>query len=112
MNFIQTVEADAKAIVNFAEAETQTALTWLWGEAKPIFVAAAPTVLQGLLQELTSFLTTAATDIKGGTSDDIETAFLNALAASGHALLADAQTIGSNVLQMLIGLAKGKLAAA
>ena len=65
-----------------------------------------------LLQTLVDFLTKADQTVLGDSSDNIETWFLNELQNLGHGLLGDAQAVGSTVLQMLIGVAKGKLAAA
>lgn len=107
--FLATVEKDVMAVVHTVEADAETALTWLWDAAKPIFLAAEPQVMQQALQALIDFLGKADAAIVGGTLEDIETAFLNELQVIGHEALADIQGLGSAVLQMLIGVAKAKL---
>jgi hypothetical protein len=104
--FIKTVEADVGEAVTWVEGETDTALSAIWGVAKPIFVAFEPTLVSGVLAAVTTFLGTAGADVQNGGLDDIEQAFIENLETLGSTLVKDAQSLGSNVLQALIGLAK------
>ena len=108
-DFFQTVEADVKGAVDWVATETDAALTFIWGVAKPIFVQFEPVVIQGLLTELISFLGGAAADVKAGTPNYIATVFLATLRDTGHVLLGDAEAIGEDLLTVLAGLAKTSL---
>lgn len=103
--FIQTVETDLSSAVHWVEGEVDSAFTDIWNTVKPIFINFEPTLVQGVLGGIVAFLGTLS-DLKGGTLADIETALLNDLEAAGSTLFADAQTLGSDIVQALIGLAK------
>lgn len=110
-SFIATVETDIKEAVTWVEDETDAALAFIWTAAKPIFIAFEPTVIKDTLTALIDFLGRAEADIVNNDFAGIEQAFLMDLEAAGSALFNDAKGLGSTLLQVLIGLAKGKLAA-
>lgn len=107
--FLATVEADIIAEVKVIEDDVDTALTDIWNFAKPVFTAFEPVVIRDTLTAVVNFLKAAEADVVGGNFADIEQAFLMALESAGSALFGDAQSLGSNLLQVLIGLAKGSL---
>ena len=105
--FLATVEADIVKDVHWVEGETGAAMTAIWNVVKPAFLAFEPTVVRDVLGAVTIFLQTAETALlNGGNLADLETALLNDLEAEGSLLLKDAQSLGSDILQALIGLAK------
>lgn len=109
-DIIDTIGADLKAFGNWAKTEVQDAWTTIWNTTKVVFTGIEPTLVSGVLTELTSFLQTAEDDIKNGEIGDIEDAFMNYLETEKTALFADADTLGSDLLQALIGMAKATLA--
>ena len=105
--FLSTVEADIVKDVEWVEGKTESALTAIWNVVKPAFIAFEPTVVQGVLGAIATFLATVETSLlNGGNLADLETALLNDLEAEASVLLEDAKALGSDVLQALIGLAK------
>lgn len=110
--FLTTVETDIKDAVTWVEGETETALTAIWSACKPIFIAFEPTVVHAVLQEIVSFLGSAAPDVKAGGASYIAETFMATLRDTGHVLLADAETLGTDLLTVLAGLAKTSAAAA
>lgn len=105
--FLSTVEADIVKDVEWVEGKTETALTDIWNVVKPAFVAFEPTVVSAVLGAVTGFLSTAEQALlNGGSLADLETALLNDLEAAGSTLLADAKSLGSDILQALIGMAR------
>jgi hypothetical protein len=102
-SFIQTVETDAAAIWNFATKEVETGAVTLWNLAKPLFAAVEPTVIADLRAAIEKVLAAADTT---QSLDALETAVLNALEAAGGQLFTIAKGLGSNLLQVLIGLVK------
>lgn len=105
--FLATVETDIEKDVEWVEGKTETALTAIWNVVKPAFLAFEPTVVQGVLGAIATFLSTAETSLlNGGNLADLETALLNDLEAEASVLLDDAKSLGSDILQALIGLAK------
>lgn len=105
--FVATVEHDIVAGVEWVGDETGLALTAIWNAAKPVFVAFEPTLVHGVLTQAQTFLAAAEADIKAGDLADIEQAFLESLEGEKMELFNDAKTLGSNLLQILLGLAKG-----
>ena len=105
-DFLQTVEADVKAVATWAEAETQTALTFIWTVAKPVFTQFEPVLIQAVLGALSTFLASAAADVQAGTPSYIATVFKQTLIDTGQALLADVENLGDDLLTVLSGLAK------
>lgn len=105
--FLTTVETDITSVVKVVEGDVEIALTAIWTAAKPLFMQAEPVIVQDVLAALQKFLTTAeaSNDFAG-----IEQAFLQDLEAAGSELFGQAQGLGSTLLQVLIGLAKGALA--
>lgn len=105
--FLATVEGDIVAEFKVIEGDTETALTAIWNVVKPAFLAFEPTVVQGVLGAISSFLATAEQSLlNGGNLADLQTALMNDLEAAGSTLLADAKSLGSDLLQGLIALAK------
>ena len=102
-DFFTTVETDVKDAVRWAETEVDSALVAIWNVAKPLFVAAEPTVILSVLQAAIAFWAKlpGLTDLA-----EIEAAFLNEAEALGGELLAQAQALGSDLLQVLLALAK------
>lgn len=105
--FVATIEKDIGEAVTWVEGETEQALTAVWGFAKPIFVSFEPTVVHAVLTELSTFLTAAAADVQQGQASYIATTFLATLRDTGHVLLADVEAMGTDLLTVLAGLAKG-----
>lgn len=105
--FLSTVEHDLEEGVEWVENETDQAATYIWKVAVPLFTGFDLTVVQTALAQIVSFMSTLAADLKGGTLADIETAFMNDLQATGSALLPAVKSLGSNLIQILIGLARG-----
>lgn len=105
--FLATVESDIVGEFKVIEGDTESALTAIWNVVKPAFLAFEPTVVQGVLGAISAFLTTVEQSLlNGGNLADLETALLNDLEAAGSTLLADAKSLGSDLLQALIGMAK------
>jgi hypothetical protein len=104
---VSTIETDLTNAFHTLEGDAETALTAIWNAAKPVFIAFEPTLVSAVLTALTAFLTTAKADVIAGDFGDIEQAFLEDLETTGSTLLGGAQSLGSNLLGVLIGLAKG-----
>ena len=105
--FIATVEADVTSAFHTLEGEAETALTAIWSAARPVFLAFEPTLVNDTLTALTAFLAKAEADVAAGDFGDIEQAFLEDLEAAGSSLFSGAKSLGSNLIGVLIGLAKG-----
>lgn len=102
-----------KAAFSTAEAEVAIYLTkeesQLLALVQPLFGAAEAAAIQDLIQFVQGVLTSAE---KPGSMDlpDWETAVLNGLSKVGGEVEALAKSLGSNVLQALIGLILASLA--
>lgn len=108
-DILATIETDLKAVENWAESAVQTAWTDIWNTVSPVFTKFEPTLVQGVLAAVVAFMQTASADIKSGGLDDIEQAFIESLEGTSSTLIADAESLGSDVFQALIALAKAKL---
>lgn len=102
----KVLEADVGA----AEQKVAAFLNWeeqqLIGLLKPLFAQAEANAIQ----DLTLFIRGVLTSVKGTSSlADWETAVLNGLQMVGGELLKTAETLGSNALQVLIGLLLSEL---
>lgn len=103
---LTTVEADAGAAVQQAEKLLNWEEQQLVALLQPLFAAAEANAMQ----DLTLFLRGVLTSVKDVTSlPDWETAVMNSLQVVGGDLLATAQKLGSNSLQVLVGLLLAQL---
>jgi hypothetical protein len=99
---LQTIENDAKVIWGEVEGDAEAGALALWNLAKPIFGA----VEASAANDLKAFITTVLQK-PGNIGADLatlETAVLNDIMGSEPALIDAAKSIGSNLLQVLIGL--------
>ena len=107
-----TIETTLENGVKWVEGETDIAVTDIWDTASTLFTKFEPTLVQGAIAAVKSFLT-AQTATWG--LDDIEQNFLEALEAEGSALFGQITGLtaasGSTLLQVLIGLVKDGIAA-
>lgn len=108
MNIITAIENDLTAAWTTVEHDAEKFGAILWGDVKPLLLAVEPQVYADLRAVVLGVLTAFG---KGGSLSDIETALLNVLEAGGTALLGTAQGLGSNVLQLVIGLVKSTIPA-
>lgn len=106
MSLLQTIESDLTTAWGVIEGDAEQAGLAIWDAAKVVFTKYEPQFISDILAGVTAFLSAASADVKSGALADIETAFLNDMSATGSVLLADAQSLGSDLLQALIGLAK------
>lgn len=103
---IQTVEADAGAAVQAAEKLLNWEEQQLVALLQPLFASAEAEAMQ----DLTLFLRGVLTSSQNISSlPDWETAVLNSLQKVGGDLLTTAEKLGSNALQVLIGLLLSQL---
>ncbi len=103
MSFIQTIEADLSKAWGFIKGVVETAANLVWAEFKPVITAIEPV----LYDDLKSFVVQAIEAVgHGGSLADIETALMNDLQATGGALFGHAQALGSDLIQILIGVIK------
>lgn len=105
--FLAAVESDFKEAEVVVEGAAETALNVIWGAAKPVFLAFEPTLVSDVLTAIKAFLAKAEADVASGDFGDITQAFLEDLEVGGSSLLSGAQSLGSNLLGVLVGLAKG-----
>lgn len=98
------VSGEIKEAELFATTEGQEILAVL----KPILAAAAPTALAALVGGLRTFLT-GLTSV--GSLADIETAILNVWQDTEPELFTLARSLGSNVVQAIVGLLLAQLPA-
>lgn len=100
------VEADASAAVQTAEKLLNWEEQQLVGLLQPLFATAEANAMQ----DLTLFLRGVLTSVKDVSSlPDWETAVMNSLGVVGGDLLKTAETLGSNSLQVLIGMLLAQL---
>lgn len=103
---LQTVEADAGAAVQEAEKLLNWEEQQLVALLQPLFASAEAEAVQ----DLTLFLRGVLTSSQNISSlPDWETAVLNSLQKVGGDLLVTAEKLGSNALQVLIGLLLSQL---
>ena len=105
------IEKEAGVVLTEVETAADVALKTIWGLAQPIFVAVEPVVTAKVLSAIVDFLSKAEASVVNGDLAGIEQAFLMEAEKLGGDLLVVAQGLGSNLLQILIGLAKGKAGA-
>ncbi len=103
MNVFQTIEHDLTLAWDWSVRETEGAAVAVWNAAKPLFVAVEAPALAALKGFIADFLGKAGL---AGSLADLETALLNELQLAEASLLATAKALGSNLLQVLIGLVK------
>jgi len=105
-NTLTTVEADASAAVQAGEKLLNWEEQQLVGLLQPLFAAAEANAMQ----DLTLFLRGVLTSVKNVSSlPDWETAVMNSLQVVGGDLLKTAEQLGSNSLQVLIGMLLAQL---
>ena len=103
---LTTVEADASAAVQQAEKLLSWEEQQLVGLLQPLFAAAEANAMQ----DLTLVLRGVLTSVKNVSSlPDWETAVMNALQVVGGDLLKTAEQLGSNSLQVLVGMLLAQL---
>lgn len=95
-------KAEAPVVENFLSKEEQELLTLL----KPILAAGEASLVQDLVKFLQGVASTAAS---GATLADLETAALNGLEVVGGELRDLAKSLGSNLLQAILGLILAQL---
>ena len=101
MSFLQIIKNDIKIAEHWIDAEAVK----IWDLAKPLFQAVEQAGISELKVFIEGVLGTIA-DHKVKDLATLESAVLNSLAATRPALLAIAQGLGSNLLQVIIGLVK------
>ena len=103
--FIQTVEADVQDAINWVDHEAIS----LWHLVKPLFIRAEGIALADLQHFIAGVLSAVGTNKDLAT---LEADVLNALQVYKGSLFTLAQQLGSDALQVLIGLVKGSLTTA
>lgn len=107
--FLRTIELDLSHAFHTVEADAESAFGFIWSAVRPVFTAFEPTLISQALGLAVDFLSRANSALLGGSLADLETAFLMDLEAAGHVALDDVKGLGSNALQVVIGLARQKL---
>lgn len=112
-SFVDTVKTDLEDAVEWGEEKVEQGVSVVWGAAQTVFKGEVPAIAG---QVLTSFEAFAATEagllLKGTDLATLQAAFLNWIETEVPTLLADAQSLGSDLLQSILGLARAKAAAA
>jgi len=107
--FLDTIKTTITAAFHNIEDAVGMALHDIWNVAHPIFTSFEPTLVRDTLNALVEFLGTNEQHLLSGDFADIEQAFLMWLESEKEVLFKDAQSLGSTLLHVLIGLAKNKV---
>jgi len=106
MSFIQTIEHDLEAAGGWLEHEVEGAAEEVWSVVKTVFGAAEATVVNSVVSSAKVFLPTIEKAVLSGTTlENLEQMFLQWGEGQGGNLIKDAETIGSTLVQSLLGLA-------
>lgn len=111
-SFVATVETDLKDAVQWGEEKVEQGVSIVWEAAQTVFKGEVPAIAGQVLIKFETFAATEAGLLLKGT--DLATllaAFLNWIESEEPTLLADAQSLGSDLLQSILGLARAKAAA-
>jgi hypothetical protein len=102
MNIIQAIETDLTNAWSGIETDAEKFGAVIWADVKPLVLAVQPAVYADLKNVIVGILTA----FEGKDLATVETGLLNVLEAGGTPLFGAAKGLGSNLLQLLISLAK------
>ena len=102
-SIIVTIETDAENAVKWAESKIEGGLTSLSELFMPFIAAAEPVVIADVKNAVAQFLTAAEA---GGSLEDLEQDFLEALETGESTILAEAKSLAGPILQAIIALVK------
>lgn len=110
-SFVSTVETDLKDAVQWGEEKVEQGISIVWGAAQTVFKGEVPAIAGQVLTSFETFIATEAGQLtKGADLPTIEGEFLDWIEGEVPTLLADAQSLGSDLLQSILGLARAKAA--